>query len=174
MEKRIYLATKANTTLGVDFNITKNKALLIPAIQYNTNQTGFAGIRECALYALVEELKKVKEYVAEVNRPVYIYVIKALHDVISNGTYKYWILTGTKSNGELIPEEEMKLWIEFHTLYSELGLYVHIKDIFTCKLPKNSKYRPDKLKKAGDVYSRSLWDKLSAMGLGDNIAEIEE
>lgn len=172
MEKRIYLATKANTTVGVDFNITNNKAVLIPAMQYNTAQTGFAGTREVALSALVEQLRNLD--VTDIDRPVYVYVIKALHDVIANGTYKYWILTGTKSSGEVIPESEMNLWNEFHALYTELGLYVHIKDIFTCKLPKNSKFKPDRLALCGDSYAKALWDKLSAMGLGNQIAEIEE
>lgn len=173
MEKRIYLATKASTTVGVNYDITNNRAMFIQPMQHATTQTGFPATRESALYALVEQLKTLD--VTDIDRPVYIYVIKSLHDMIMNGTYKYWILSGKKSNGEDISESEMKLWIEFHTLYTELGLYVHIKDIFGCKLSSGNKFKPSRNALAGDKYAKVLWKKLADMGIGsNNIADVEE
>lgn len=166
MEKRIYLASKGNTTVGAEFDITNNRAVMLKPIQYNSNQAGLAGVREVALYSLIETIQSTD--FTGVDRPVYMYVITALSDIIANGTYKYWILTGKKSSGEDVDPNELELWKQFHELYTQYGLYIHIKDIHKCLLPKNSRFKPDRLALAGDTYYKALQKKLQDLGVGSS------
>jgi Txe/YoeB family toxin of Txe-Axe toxin-antitoxin module len=49
--------------------------------------------------------------------------------MITNQTYKYWILSGKKNDGTDVNAKELKLWKEFDKLMNKKGLYFIFKNL---------------------------------------------
>lgn len=170
MERKIYLATKADTTIGVNFDVTGNKAGRINH-KHVSKQEGLAGVRESALSALVEQIEALD--VEGLTAPVQIFAVPVLADMVSNGTYKFWLMTELKSSGEAVSAEELELWARFHESYVEKCLYVCVKDIFGCRLPEKPKYKVNKAQKQNDFYVRYCWDEIAKV-VSDGPAVVAE
>lgn len=124
--KRIFLGTKKNLSMGAICDVTTKKAIAFKH-EHTSEQTGLAGAREVALSGVVTLLKDFE--VKELEVPAQIYVVSSLSDMITNQTYKYWILTGTKQDKTAINATELKLWKEFDKLIAKKGLYLIFKNL---------------------------------------------
>ena len=58
-----------------------------------------------------------------------LYVIPTLSDILINGTYKYWLLTGKNSKGQDVDQETLNAFKDFAKLWAEKGMYFTIKNI---------------------------------------------
>lgn len=180
MESRIFLATKKENTIGVNFNITENKAVKIPLIRYEHNgeMSGFRDTRMSALKALVEVLKNIQT--ENLTNIVPVFVIRSLFECIQSEVYKFWIKTGKRQTGEEISAEEMQLLKEFVSVWKEKGDNFVIRDIFNCRINDNIKADKIKLSKfkrysrENDFYSRWCWDEIAKISNQDDIYTIED
>lgn len=158
MEKKIYLASESNVTVGVNLNLTERKASKLEYTGSTTNT------RMTALEAVIGELKKLNA--EELTVPVQMFINAHLYTNIINGYFKYWLMTGKTSEGEEIAPEELTLWEEFLMLNSEKNLLVIYKDSSkaTLKHKKKSKYyKETKLDKQNDKYITYSWSKVKEL-----------
>ena len=165
-QERIYLATKKDLTVGVNYTegLAKAKSFKIENTE-DKNITGFAGTRKSALRAIIEVIESFD--LKEKDNVAIIYAIPAVSDIITNQTYKYWLMTGKNSKGEDIDAEELKLWKKFYELEGKRGMYYTIKNIFDCRIPdsvmenkvKYAKFR--KYSRENNEYSRWCWNKVA-------------
>lgn len=169
MERRIFLATKKENTVGVNFNVTDNKANKFTIVYDNAGKEmqGFSDTRLSALSALVEVIEKTD--IEELNNVVPVFVNQSLAEFLQNETYKFWILTGAKSTGETIQETEMNMLKKFVDVWKEKGDYFVIRDIFTCRIHDKVKADPAKLAKfklysrQNDAYCRYAWQEIAKL-----------
>lgn len=133
---RIFLATKKGMTCGIKFEEVKGKKSARKFTITNdvdTEIVGIPGTVKSALRAVVKILEEAD--VKKMKNTNQIFVITYLHDMISNETYKYWILTGKNSKGEDIDKDYLDLWKKFYSLMQEKGLYFTFKDLFKARIP---------------------------------------
>lgn len=162
-EMKIYLASQMNKTIGVKFDVSARKATKID-YTHDSEET-----RVSALEAVISEMAKLETESLVV--PVQMFINSMLFNTIQNGYYKFWILTGKKSDGEEVSEEEIALWEAFQNLMNEKGLYVQFKNAFSAKIDaKRSRSRKAKITtadKQNDKYISYAWEKLKEI-VGDS------
>ena len=124
--KRVFLATKKDLTIGAIADVKSKKAVGFNH-KHTTAQAGLAGSREVALSAVVEMMKNFD--VKELEAPVQVFCVSSVADMITNQTYKYWLISGKKNNGEDVDANELKLWKEFNKLMSKNGMYFIFKSL---------------------------------------------
>ena len=124
--KRVFLATKKDLTIGAIADVKTKKAVGFNH-KYTTEQTGLAGSREVALSALVNLLSNFET--KELEAPVQVFAVSSVADMITNQTYKYWLISGKKNDGTDVNANELKLWKEFDKLMSKKGLYFIFKSL---------------------------------------------
>lgn len=169
MEKRIFLATKKEHTVGVVFNVTENKCNRIPTIVYEHagQMNGFSDTRLSAMSALIKVIEENNS--TELTNVVPVFVNEALAKFITDETYKFWIKTGAKSTGEVISENEMTILKKFVEVWKEKGDDFVIRDIFTCRINDKVKADPAKISKfkpysrQNDAYCRYCWDEIAKL-----------
>ena len=169
MEKRIFLATKKEHTVGVIFNSTENKCNRIPTIKYEHEgqMNGFSDTRISAMSALI---KVIEEHdTTELTNVVPVFVIKPLADFLVDETYKFWIKTGAKSTGEVISETEKSFLDKFVVVWKEKEADFVIRDIFACRIHDKVKADPAKISKfkpysrQNDAYCRYCWEEIAKL-----------
>lgn len=188
MEKRIFMATKKELTVGVVYmpnemgaNNKIGKASRIPTIEYKHEgiMKGFADTRLSSLTALMKVIrdtcKEEEDGIAGGNENarltniVQIFVNRQLFEFINGELYKYWILTGKKSTGDEVSEHELNKLREFVALWKEKGDKFVIKDIFNCRINDTVKADPKRLAQfkpytqQNDFYCRWCWDEIAKL-----------
>lgn len=162
MELKVYLASESNLTIGVKLDLTARKATKIE------HRSKSSETRVAALEAIVEQLDALDT--EKLEAPVQIFINSHMYTNITNGYYKYWLITGENSEGEKISEKEMELWAKFLVLSSEKSLYVIFKDAMkaTIKYKKrvSRNYKETKLDKQNTKYISWSWEKLKEL-VGD-------
>ena len=108
--KRIFLGTKKDLSIGAICDV-QTKSATAYKFNYTSEQTGLAGSREVALASVVNLMEDFET--KELTAPVQFFVVSSLSDMITNQTYKYWILSGKKNDGTEVNAKELKLWKEF-------------------------------------------------------------
>lgn len=167
-ERRIFIATKQQHNIGVNFDITNNKAQGF-SIPYTGEEKlqGFEGMRISALSALITVIKGTDT--TDIENVIPVFVNQALAEFIKEETYKFWIKTGHKQSGETVPETELNLLKEFAELWKTKGENFVVRDIFKCKINDEVKKDPAKLSKfktyaqQNDFYSRDCWTKIAKL-----------
>ena len=124
--KRIFLGTKKDLSIGAICDV-QSKSATAYKFNYTSEQTGLAGSREVALASVVNLMKDFET--KELTAPVQFFVVSSLSDMITNQTYKYWILSGKKNDGTEVNAKELKLWKEFDKLMNKKGLYFIFKNL---------------------------------------------
>lgn len=123
---RIFMASKKDITIAVTGNVTNN-TVVANKYTYASEQQGMPGVRENALHSLVEAMKAFD--IKQATSPVQIYVVDSLASMITNETYKYWLMSGKKNDGTEVHASELALWKEFHKLMSKNSMYFIIKTL---------------------------------------------
>lgn len=167
-ERRIFIATKKEHNIGVNFDITNNKASGF-SIPYTgeENLQGFEGMRVSALNALITVIEGTDT--TEIENVIPVFVNQALAEFIQQETYKFWIKTGHKQSGETVPEKELALLKKFAEVWKAKGDNFVVRDIFKCKINEEVKKDPAKLAKfklyaqQNDFYSRDCWTKIAKL-----------
>lgn len=124
--KRIFMGTKKDLSIGAICDVT-NKTASAYKFNHTSTQTGLAGSREVALASAVNLLKELDT--KELTAPAQVFVVSSLSDMITNQTYKYWLISGKKNDGTEVHAEELKLWKEFDKVMAKKGLYVIFKNL---------------------------------------------
>lgn len=138
--KKVFLATKGNITIGAVCSVRENVASKFTA-EHKTEQVGLAGTREVALASLVKAMKlfKASDF-KDLERPIEIFVNDSLANIIDKETYKYWLISGKKSDGNDVEASELALWQEFYKLISKNGMYFIFKNLNSAHFKGNPKY----------------------------------
>lgn len=168
MERRIFLATKKEHTVGVNFNVTDNKpSKFTYTYEHEGEMNGFSDTRLSALSALIYVMENVDT--TELTNVVPVFVNKTLADFLTGETYKFWIKTGAKSTGEVIAESEMTLLKKFVEVWKDKGDDFVIRDIFTCRINDKVKEDPARIAKfklysrQNDAYCRFAWQEIAKL-----------
>lgn len=168
MEKRIFIATKKEHSVGVNFDATNNKAeKFIYEYKHEGEMQGFADTRMSSMSALINVIENTD--VSELTNVVPIFVNKTLADFIQGETYKFWLKTGAKSTGEAVDKAELELIKKFAEVWKDKGDDFVIRDIFACRI--NDKVKADQSKLAkfklysrqNDAYCRFCWDEIAKL-----------
>lgn len=182
MERRIFLATKGEDTVGVNFNVTNNEPKKLHVVCNNENQElrGREGTKLSALYALTQVIKDIN--VEELTAVVMVYVNNDLYEFLQNESYKNWIVTGVKkTTGKQVTEREMQIIKDFYEIWKEKGLYFVIKDLFKCKINDSVMKDESKIAKfnlfsrQNNIYCRYAWsevEKISGTKINSKIASV--
>lgn len=137
MEKRIFIATKKDLSIGAVCDVQARTAVSFKT-QHTPSQTGFAGAREVALATVVEQLKAFDT--KQLTAPVQVFVVSGLYDMINNETYKYWLMSGKKNDGTDVDATELKLWKEFQKFMAKSGQYFIFKNLVDCNFKGTPKF----------------------------------
>lgn len=131
--QKIFLGSKGNLSIGcICSRDGESKTAVKYQAEYNSNQVGLCGVRENALYNVIQIMKKYKKAdLAKLDRPIEFYVIESLASRIEKETYKFWLMTGKKTQGGEVDKNELALWDEFNKLMSKNGLYFVFRNIAT-------------------------------------------
>lgn len=150
---KVYLVSKKAGTVGVVFNQAENKAT---RIQFKADQT--LGYSNSGISAVLETLKMFpEEGNGEVNT---IYVTSQVYDTIVNQNYKFWLMTGTNRNGEVIEENVLELFRELNEQLKAKGDYFVFRELVKCFINDKVKANPKSFakfsieSKANDNYAR--------------------
>lgn len=175
---KVYMATQGNKTVGIKLDLGARKAT-----KFVVNHEGTT-TRISALESLLGQLKLVN--FEESKMPTEFFMNDHLIRTINEGQYKNWLITGVTHEGELIEEEELKMWEEFHMIYCTNNLYIILKSTSKARLSegllkmegKTSKKTGKVIKisigqKQDDKYSSLAWDKLKEL-VGDVSYDIDE
>ena len=92
--KRVFLATKKDLTIGAIADVKSKKAVGFNH-KHTTAQAGLAGSREVALSAVIEMMKNFD--VKELEAPVQVFCVSSVADMITNQTYKYWLISSERN-----------------------------------------------------------------------------
>lgn len=169
IERRVFIATRGDNSVIVDYNVTEN----VPTMKFmqDTNELrtigGRAGARNSAIRALLQIMKQTD--VKTLKSPIFIYINKDAYEFISNGTYKFWSMTGVKSTGEIITDEEQELCEDIIKTFGEKGLYFEVRDIFQCSINEKVKKNANAMAKMkaftlqNDAYASACWERLNKM-----------
>lgn len=157
--KRLFLGTKKDLSIGAICDVTTKKAQAFKHT-YNSENKGLAGTREVALSAVVEMLKKFD--IEGLTEPADFYVTSSLYKIISEESYKHWIMTGKQKNGGKLNESEYKLWLEFSSLMSELNVFIIFKDLQSANFMGTPKFNQAEVK-YNKFYYEWLWKQIYAV-----------
>jgi hypothetical protein len=177
MEKRIYIATQANKSVLIRLDLTEKTAKRFQ-YDHDGNET-----RVSALEAMISELTNIDFETITV--PVQLFVNDHMFKNITQGYYKYWIVTGKTNDGEKVEPAELALWEAFQELYSTNNLMIIIKSTSDAKISdtlkamegKYSKRNGKKIvitgvQKQNDKYSTYCWDELKKLvGSGSDVID---
>lgn len=157
--QRIFLGTKKDLSLGAICNVTNGTA-----VSYKFNhtpvQTGLAGSREVALASVVNLIKDFDT--KELTAPVQFFTVSSLSDMITNQTYKYWIISGKKNDGTEVEKGELKLWKEFDKIMSKKGLYFIFKNLNDANFRGTPKFNQNEIK-YNKFYYEWTWKQIHAI-----------
>lgn len=174
MEMKVYLASQENKTVGVRLDMSARKAKKIE-YTHDGSETKIS-----CLEAIISEMTKVE--VKDLDVPVQFFINSFTYNTIQNGYYKYWLLTGKNSEGEVISEDELALWEAFNNLMTEKGLYLIFKNAFAAKIDakrnRNKKAKITAIDKANDKYISYSWEQLKKLvgespEVEDDFADVE-
>lgn len=182
MERRIFLATKGEDTVGVNFNVTNNepKKLHVTCPNEDGELKGREGTKLSALYALTQVIKNTNT--EELSAVAQIYVNNDLYELLQNESYKNWIVTGVKkTTGKQVTEREMQIVKDFYEVWTQKGLYFVIRDLFKCKISDTVMKDESKIAKfnlysrQNNIYCRYAWsevEKISGAKVNNKIASV--
>lgn len=167
-ELKIYMATKANATVGVTLDLTGKTAKRFDVTSTTTTT------RVSALEVLIAQLEAV-DYEA-LTVPVQVFINDHMIKNIENGYYKYWLMTGHTNDGEVVEAEELALWERFNQVYATNNCFIILHSTFKAKLSegllaaegKYSKKLGRKIvitasAKQNDKYSAFCWDEIEKL-----------
>lgn len=177
MNKRIYIATKANKSVLIRLDLTAKTAK-----RFEYDHDGIE-TRVSALEAIVSELTNIN--FEEITVPVQLFVNDHMFKNITQGYYKYWIVTGKTNDGEKVDKAELDLWEAFQDMYSTNNLLIIIKSTSDAKISENLKSMEGKyskrngkkivitgVQKQNDKYSTYIWDELNKLvGSGSDVID---
>lgn len=177
MEKRIYMATKSNKTVGVCFDITAKTAKRFDIT--STSKT----TKISALEAMLAQLEAINY--DELTVPVQVFINDHMYKCITAGFYKYWLMTGCTNDGEAIEESEIVLWEKFNQIYATNNCFIILHSTNDARLNegllasegKYSKKLGRKIvitasAKMNNKYSNFCWEEIKKL-VGDTV-EIDE
>ena len=180
---RVYFATKKDLTVGVNFMEELEQPIAKKFTFQDTedeNITGYAGTRLSALRAVMDFISKADT--EKMTNIATLYVIPTLSDILINGTYKYWLLTGKNSKGQDVDQETLNAFKDFAKLWTEKGMYFTIKNIFDCRIAdkvmeSKVKYAKFSLRsRQNNEYARFCWNEVSKIysdELDSQIAKVQ-
>lgn len=114
-----------------------------------------------SLYVVNEFLKQIKmlRQAGAVNGVHYFVIPDVLHDRVSKGTFKNWVLKGEYRNGKSIDKQELELWADFTRLYKDLFDVVEFRALSLYNM-KKPKFNIEQVKYTNDVISQ-CWDLIA-------------
>lgn len=167
-ERRIFIATKKQHSVGVNFDATNNKAEKFEyEYKHEGEMQGFADTRMSSMSALIHVIENTD--VSELTNVVPVFVNETLYKFITDETYKFWVKTGAKSTGEAIDKAELELISKFVEIWKDKGDDFVIRNIFSCRIGDEIKKDTARLAKfklytrQNDAYCRFCWDEIAKL-----------
>ena len=167
-ELKIYMATKANKTVGVTLDLTGKTAKRFDVTGSTTTT------RMSALEALIAQLESIDYDTLTV--PVQVFINDHMLKNINSGFYKYWLMTGCTNDGEEVSAEELELWERFNQVYATNNCFIILHSTFKAKLAPGLLAAEGKFSvklgrkvvitaaaKQNDKYSAFCWDEIEKL-----------
>lgn len=123
-----------------------------------------------SLAVVVDSLKEIQE--KDVPGLHVVYAPGVMADAVTDGYFKYWLVTGTNSKGEEIAQEELALWTEFAELYQAMYTNVIVKNIKKASLPKTRRYKVTADQETDNQLQAKAWENLPKVS--NETAEVSE
>lgn len=161
MAKTIMIVGKGNEVARLSYNSQKNsfKATNFESV-VGADVKG--NVRINCLSVLVHTMQQLKEMKAEESSEITtVYTIGLVSDMISKGTFKYWINgEGKKLNGDDVSDIELALWNKFTGLYLEMYMNIIIKNVSDCSLPAKPRFKPSVEQQNLAKLAEKVWDRV--------------
>lgn len=157
--KRVFLATKKDLTIGAICDVQTKQASSFKN-SYTSEQTGLAGSREVALASIIALLSNFET--KDLTAPVQVFCVSSVSDMITNQTYKYWLISGKKNDGTAVNAKELKLWKEFDKIMSKKGLYFIFKNLNDANFRGTPKFNQAEVK-YNKFYYDWAWKSIHAI-----------
>lgn len=94
-------------------------------------------------------------------QPTQIVTVGLVTDMIDMGTFKYWLKSGTKSDGTAVHPAELEMWAKFAELYVQMYTDITFKNVSKLKLPKgNTRYVISNEDRILADYAAKAWDRI--------------
>lgn len=178
------MATVANRNIIIVGRGPASVRMTYDAVQRKTKKTEFTGIVDervlgstrinalTVVVATLEQIKALKEAggMDADTTPTQIITLGMVVDMISDGTFKYWLKNGgKKSDGSDVHPKELEAWQAFSVLYAELFNDVTFKNVADLKLPRNPRFAISNDQRLLAEYAEKAWDAVKIA-----VPEIEE
>ena len=158
MEKRIYIASKGQFSVGIEFDVTNNSAIWLEFTPKGDTEDN------TALRNLIYYIEKADT--SQLTNVVPIFINSNTYQFLNNGGYKFWLKTGINSKGQPVSETDMELLKKWNELWKEKGDDFVLRDIATCRISEETKADANKLVKVSvytrqnDAYSSACWNEV--------------
>lgn len=167
MEKRIFIGARQEFIVGIETNVETCDTMEPLYLTYEDSaQEKRRAQREGVLRVLINMMNEIE--VAELSKPVTIYVCDTISKDIIRQTYKFWAFTGTYSTGELLDENELAYWNEFAEIMATKGHAFVFKDMYDA----NFKGKKTRFNKSDVEYNQFYYDFV--LGELNRLAPIEK
>lgn len=156
--KQIFLISRENVTIGVSYDEVSNTAKGIRLTSDKCSETGRNNYQIQTIDSINKVLNTIKT--KELNTVIQVYVNSFIYDAIVNENYKFWLLTGAFSTGEVVDDSLIAVWSEFRKQMKRVGDYVVFRNVKNCYISDKNKANPYYMRKVsrfkliGDKYAR--------------------
>lgn len=163
--RNIIIVGRGNGLTRVTYDSTANKANAKDFTGVIDSRVGASTrINALSIVVLTMEQLFAKKEAGELDAekyPTQIFTLGLVTDMIDNGTFKFWLKSGAKSDGEAIHPDELELWAKFSELYVQMYTDLVFKNVSRLKLPKgNTRYAISNEDRILADYAEKAWDRV--------------